>query len=217
MRADARANRQAVVEAARWVFAEEGTSVAMERVAARAGVGIATLYRRFPEREDLVRAVMVDMLETINATARRAEDESGGDPARTWELFLRSLAELRFGLLIPTLARHLIPMIDEDRELLDIAEVGYAKAGDIFERAQRAGHLRQDVTLVELQMLLSAVARPVPRMPEEIGARLVERFVEVVVEGLRARPDAPPLPGAPVHRDEMLDAIRAERATEEKR
>lgn len=215
MRADARANRQAVVEAARWVFAEEGTSVAMERVAARAGVGIATLYRRFPEREDLVRAVILDMLETISEAARRAEEESGGDPAQAWELFLRSLAELRFGLLIPTLARHLVPMIEDDPELLDIAEASYAKAGGIFDRAQRAGRLRPDVTLVELQMLLSAVARPVPRMPEEIGARLMERFVEVVIEGLRARPDAPPLPGTPVHRDEMLDAIRAERAAEE--
>lgn len=133
---------------------------------------------------------------------------------QAWELFVRSLARLRFGLLIPTLARHLVPIVEDDTELLALAEKRYAVASGIFERAQQAGHLRTDVTLVELQMMLSAVARPVPRMPEAIGNRLVERFVEVVIEGLRARPDAPPLPGAPVHREELLAAVRAELAAE---
>ncbi|MBU7596651.1 TetR/AcrR family transcriptional regulator [Streptomyces sp. P38-E01] len=214
MRADARANRQAVVEAARWVFTEEGTSVAMERVAARAGVGIATLYRRFPKRHDLVRAVIVDMLEAIGEATERARAESGGDAAQAWELFVRSLARLRFGLLVPTLARHLAPSVEDDAELLALAEERYAAAADIFERAQQAGHLRADVTPVELQMMLSAVARPVPRMPEATGTRLVERFVEVVIEGLRARPGVPPLPGLPVHREELLEAVRTEQVSE---
>lgn len=207
MRADARANRQAVVEAARLVFAEDGTSVAMERIASRAGVGIATLYRRFPERTDLVRAVLVDMLEAIESAAHTAERQGAGDPGLTWELLVRSLAEIRFGLLMPTLAADAVPLIRDDEELQQTAERTFTSAGRIFGQAQEAGHLRPDVTVVELQLIFSAVARPAPRMPPEIGARLAERFVELVINGLRARPDDAALPGTPIDRDELLGSI----------
>lgn len=212
MRADARANRQAVVEAARWVFAEDGTSVAMERVASRAGVGIATLYRRFPERRDLVKAVLVDILGNIETATHAAEEQSEGDPSQCWELLVRSLAEIRFGLLMPTLAADAVPLVQQDAELREIAERTYTAVERIFGLAQEAGHLRKDVTLIELHLLFSAVARPVPRMPQEIGTRLAERFVELVVNGLRARPDDIALPGPPLERDELLERITRDTA-----
>src|SRR4051794_34498377 len=62
MRADARRNRERILVAARDVFVETGTDAPLEEIATRAGVGIATLYRRFPERVDLMRAVVLDVL-----------------------------------------------------------------------------------------------------------------------------------------------------------
>src|SRR5579859_7837972 len=70
LRADAARNRDAIVAVARDVFAEQGLEAPLEAIAARAGVGIATLYRRFPSREKLVAAALVDK---VNQYAQAAE------------------------------------------------------------------------------------------------------------------------------------------------
>src|SRR5262249_44780369 len=80
MRADARRNYDKLVEAARALFAEEGTSAPLEAIAERAGVGIGTLYRHFPTRQALLEGVF---LEEVQAMARSAEELSATLPA--WE------------------------------------------------------------------------------------------------------------------------------------
>src|SRR2546425_11354594 len=72
MRADARRNRHQLLIAARDVFAERGAGAPLEEIARRAGVGIATLYRRFPERESLMRAVVLDALDRVAQEAEHA-------------------------------------------------------------------------------------------------------------------------------------------------
>ncbi|MFD0638559.1 TetR/AcrR family transcriptional regulator [Catenulispora yoronensis] len=81
MRADAEDNRRALLDAAREVFVEEGTSVALDKIAKRAGVGIGTLYRRFPDRDALLRGVLVDLFESMTAAARAAEEPGEHGPA----------------------------------------------------------------------------------------------------------------------------------------
>src|SRR3954452_6185705 len=75
LRADAHRNRQHLLAAARDVFVEQGADAPLDEIARRAGVGIATLYRRFPERAALIRAVVVDVLQAVGDEARRALDE----------------------------------------------------------------------------------------------------------------------------------------------
>ena len=72
LRADAARNRDAIVAVARDVFAEHGLEAPLEAIAARAGVGIATLYRRFPTREKLVAAALVEKVAEYTEAARQA-------------------------------------------------------------------------------------------------------------------------------------------------
>src|SRR6059058_3759513 len=72
MRADARRNRDQILVAARDIFADHGPGAPLEEIARRAGVGIGTLYRRFPDRPSLLRAVALDMLSRVAQEAQLA-------------------------------------------------------------------------------------------------------------------------------------------------
>ena len=74
LRADAARNRTRVLDAARTAFAEHGLDVGVEEIARRAGVGKGTLYRRFPTKEALVRAIFDDILEEVETTQPRRRD-----------------------------------------------------------------------------------------------------------------------------------------------
>src|ERR1041384_5426357 len=82
LRADARRNREKVLQAARSVFSEHGRDAQMDDVARRAGVGVGTVYRHFPTKEALIEALMVAAFQTIADEAHRALDIE--DP---WEAF----------------------------------------------------------------------------------------------------------------------------------
>src|SRR5919201_5326161 len=75
LRADALRNREHVLAAARAVFVEQGADAPLDDIARRAGVGIATLYRRFPDRDALMRAVVLDVLSRVGAEAARALED----------------------------------------------------------------------------------------------------------------------------------------------
>src|SRR6059058_481665 len=80
-RADARRNYEKVLTAAREAFAEGGESMALEEIARRAGVGIGTLYRNFPNRQALLEALYIDEVEEV---CRAAAELDGAEP---WEAF----------------------------------------------------------------------------------------------------------------------------------
>src|SRR5207244_4685870 len=91
LRADAQRNLERILEAARAVFAEEGLEASVADVARRAGVGTATIFRRFPTKDDLVAAMLEQELETIVARARAAADAS--DPAAAIAEFVSGVVE----------------------------------------------------------------------------------------------------------------------------
>ncbi|WP_436774642.1 TetR/AcrR family transcriptional regulator, partial [Yinghuangia sp. YIM S09857] len=103
MRADAQRNRQLIIEAARRIFIESGPDAPLDEIARHAGVGIATLYRRFPERDDLIRAVVLD---TFAAMAKAAEDAEahGGDAYQALRMFMHSALDAGIGATMPALA-----------------------------------------------------------------------------------------------------------------
>src|SRR6266576_4008411 len=111
-RADARRNYEKVLEAAREAFAEGGESTALEEIARRAGVGIGTLYRHFPNRQALLEALYVNEVEEV---CRSAEEPDGADP---WEA-LNGWFERLIGYLATkrALAHELLNYLDQDASL----------------------------------------------------------------------------------------------------
>src|SRR5438132_12338918 len=106
LRADAVRNREQVLAAAREVFVEHGADAPLDEIARRAGVGIATLYRRFPDRAALLRAVALDVLARAAHEAGTAEAEEA-DPFGALARYMHRALDVRISAVIPALLRHL--------------------------------------------------------------------------------------------------------------
>src|SRR6201996_4844167 len=131
-RADARRNYDKVLAAAREAFAEGGESTALEEIARRAGVGIGTLYRHFPNRQALLEALYVNEVEEV---CRSAAELDGGDP---WEA-LSSWFERLIGYLATkqALAGELLNYLDRDSALFQMCRTSlYDAGGTMIRRGQ---------------------------------------------------------------------------------
>ncbi|MFY1677283.1 MULTISPECIES: TetR/AcrR family transcriptional regulator [unclassified Streptomyces] len=191
-RADARRNRERIVEAAREMFVERGPDVPMDEVARRAGVGNATVYRNFPDRGSLVREVVHSVMERTARAAERARAE-GGDAFAALEHFAHVAADERVGALCPVL----VDTFDEDHPDLvagrDRVERGVS---DLMERAKAAGQLRPDVAVGDLLLAVSLLSRPPAGTACLMGDRFVHRHLQLFLDGLRS-PGRSHLPGTP--------------------
>ena len=94
LRRDAAANRAKILAAARTAFDEDGVDVGVEVIAQRAGVGVGTLYRRFPTKELLIEAVVSEVLEAVLSAAESALEL--GSPADGFVEYLRAVGRLQF-------------------------------------------------------------------------------------------------------------------------
>lgn len=184
MRADARANRAAVVTAARALFAERGVEVPLRAVATEAGVGIATLYRHFPDRDALILAVAFDVLEDAVAVISRCEEEWETDPEAAWQAYGRGLAHLRLGVILPALG-HRIDVETPPEPLRQAREEALARVDRLIERAWRAGLLRERVSAIQFNTGLAAVTRPLPEEAHGFVPDLTEWLIDVYLRGLR--------------------------------
>jgi AcrR family transcriptional regulator len=175
-RADARRNYEKVLAAARQAFAEGGESTALEEIARRAGVGIGTLYRHFPNRQALLEALYVD---EVDEMCRSAADFEGSDP---WEA-LNGWFE-RFIAYIGTkraLAAELQNYLDMDAPLFQVCRTSLYEAGEpLLKRAQQAGMVRSDVTIGEVIQMVVGIAKIPAKDP-----RQNEHILRVALDGLR--------------------------------
>src|SRR5947209_13415146 len=128
-RADARRNYEKVLAAAREAFAEGGESTALEEIARRAGVGIGTLYRHFPNRQALLEALYVNEVEEV---CRSAAELDGGDP---WEE-LNGWFEGLMGYFATkrALASELLKYLDHDAPLFQTCRASLYAAGDALRQ-----------------------------------------------------------------------------------
>ncbi|HWM74521.1 MAG TPA: helix-turn-helix domain-containing protein [Nocardioides sp.] len=180
MRADAQRNHDLLLAAARELIAERGAGVPLEEIAKRAGVGIATLYRRFPDRDALLRAVVLDALTRTRLAAERAAELD--DPFEALATYLRVALELRVSAVMP----QVLDVLD-----LDDPEMAEARDASAVERlvlaAREAGDIPDDVTFADVAMMLVRIARPLPGpLPLEAKDELARRHLELFIRGLRA-------------------------------
>jgi AcrR family transcriptional regulator len=192
MRADARRNRERLVAAAVDLFVEQGVEVPLDTIARRAGVGIGTLYRRFPDRDALVEAVAIETFTSVRDHAAEVAGDPGG---RDLERFLFGVAERRVGVLMAGLLPALAEL-DDTRLTLAFDEVVEA-VDALLATARDAGELRGDVTPHDVLTLLGLLTRPLDGAPEEYLEAMTPRLLHLVLDGLRPRTDAVALPPSP--------------------
>jgi len=201
LRADARRNRDQILATAKAMFAEHGPDVPMEEIARRAGVGVGTLYRRFPDREALIRAVAQQGFGAVLEAARRAvaEEDTG------WAALTRLVAstrELKLTLHLAFFSPTAWEIMRDDptagrfrEELMDLLE-------SIVNTAQREGSLREDVGVGDIALLVAMLLRGITGAASEVADRATERAMALILDGLRTGAGAH-LPGTPITRADI--------------
>ncbi|MEV6835001.1 helix-turn-helix domain-containing protein [Streptomyces sp. NPDC051133] len=197
-RADALRNRERIVTAAREMFVEHGPDVPLDEIARRAGVGNATVYRNFPDREALVREVVCSVMDRTAEAAEAALAETG-DAFAALERFVHTSADERISALCPmissTFDQH-HPDLEASRERVE------RLVEEVMGRAQAAGQLRPDVSVGDLLIVVAQLSRPPAGTDCLHGDRFVHRHLQLFLDGLRA-PARSALPGTAVTLEEL--------------
>ncbi|GAA3869026.1 TetR/AcrR family transcriptional regulator [Streptomyces lacrimifluminis] len=183
LRADARRNYERLLTEARSAFAEHGTDASLEDVARRAGLGIGTLYRHFPNRHALLSAVFEDAVSDLLARSRELLTDP--EPCTALVTWLREIVthagEYR------GLARALMSVsYDADSALARCSNPMREAGAALLARAQRAGTLRTDVSIGDLLQLTNAIALAAEETPDDPD--LADRLLTLTLRGLKAVP-----------------------------
>ena len=187
LRADARRNRDQVLAAARDVFVELGAQAPLDEVARRAGVGIATLYRRFPDRAALQRAVALDVLALAREAALAAEAEEV-DAVAALGRYMHAALDLRISAVMPAL---LGQISFGDQEMRQARQRAVEPVLRMLVAGQAAGALRADIAFGDIGTLLVRLSRPLPGgMPAAVDRQLAHRHVDLLLAALRVAPAA---------------------------
>ncbi len=175
-RADARRNYEKLLKAAREAFAEGGEATSLESIAERAGVGIGTLYRNFPNRQALIEALYASEVEEVS---RVAVELDGGDP---WEALQTWLGRvIAYVATKQALIGELVNYLEPDAEFFQTCRGTLYDAGEpLLVRAQEAGVVREDVTIGEVIQLVVGIAKIPNADPSQ-----TEHILSVALDGLR--------------------------------
>ncbi|WP_229073793.1 TetR/AcrR family transcriptional regulator [Actinoplanes sp. DH11] len=201
LRRDAQRNRERIIAAAHEVFATRGFAATLDDVAHHAGVGVGTVYRRFPTKEALVEAVFTDRLEDMVTLA----EEALAAPSAWAGLveFLRRAARLHSadrGLRDASLSMN-------ERHFARIGEHMLPLIQQILDRAHAEGTLRPDAGIQDFPIIMAMVTE-LAQNSSACRAELYERYLLLIVDGLRARPDNSDL--GPQLSDQDVQAVMRE-------
>lgn len=205
LRRDAERNRQRILAAAAEVFTQRGLDASLDDVAREAGVGVGTVYRRFPDKEALVAELFRDRIEAMVAVAEEACAEP--DPWLALVSFLEYVAATMAGDLG---LRQLMMFATYGKD-----RVAYARermrpvVSRLVERAQAAGALREDFSATDVPiityLLASAAEYAGPVQPD-----LWRRYLALIIDGMRvSRDGVSPLPVAALTQAQFEWSVRA--------
>jgi AcrR family transcriptional regulator len=182
-RTDARTNRERILTVAEEVFGRGGDTASTEEVARLAGVGIATVFRHFPTKTALLRAVLIGRLNRLRDQAGALLDAA--DPGAAFFEFFGTVVEDAAGKLAITNA--LVDVGgDNDPAVIEAGQELHAGVGALLDRAQQAGAVRVDVALPEVYALLIGTARAAAYAG--LDAELRAKTLAIVFDGLRHFP-----------------------------
>jgi AcrR family transcriptional regulator len=187
LRADAERNRERILAAARDVFAERGLDAPLEAIARRAGVGQATLYRRFPTRQDLLVAAFGPKLTAYTEAIDRALEDP--DPWRGFRDYVTAIAAMQKGDRgFRDILTKDFPDVPEHRAQRDRVYRGVA---ELIERAKAAGRLREDFVPEDVLLLLmanagvvAATAEHAPGSSDRLVGYLLQAFASAAADEL---------------------------------
>jgi AcrR family transcriptional regulator len=183
MRADARRNREKVLKAARVCLARDGLDAQMEEIAQRAKLGVGTVYRHFPTKDDLVCALAGERFDRLAELARAALEVD--DAWEAFAGFVRQAAKIQVD------DRYLSELMVNSKGVMGghAERVGILELIDqVMDRAKEAGELREDAEPEDVPMLMCALGGAT-----ELPMMSAERYVALALDGFRA-PGATPLP-----------------------
>ncbi|MEV7088798.1 TetR family transcriptional regulator [Streptomyces sp. NPDC093085] len=181
MRADARRNYERLLGEARTSFSERGTDTSLEDIARRAGVGIGTLYRHFPNRHALLNAVFQEALADLLQRSRELAEAENPCPALTeWlRAVITHAGEYR------GFSRALMSAYgDRSSALAECGDPLRAAGARLLTRAQESGDVRPDVPIRDLLQLTNAIALAAEQSPDDPG--LADRLLTLTLTGLKA-------------------------------
>jgi AcrR family transcriptional regulator len=203
LRRDAAANRERILYTARRLFADQGLETSMDEVARSAGVGPATLYRRFPTKEALLDAVLGDVLERFHGFAQEALQND--DAFAGLELLLEQATQLQSenrGLLDILILR-----LPQEPQLAKARARFWPLVEQLVERAQQQGTLRTDLAPTDITVLLWQLGRVVDTT-SAYAPDLWRRYLALALDGLGPQ-GTHPLPHPPLTHREIDKAMIA--------
>jgi AcrR family transcriptional regulator len=181
-RADAERNRDKILAAARAAFADPDAQVSMAEISRRAGVGMATLYRNFPGRRELLEALYTDEVDAICEAAETVDGETPGAALMAWlHRFFAFYTSKRH------VASELLTHVDSSNPMFNENRARVIAAGrPLLAAAQRTHEVRDDLTLEQVLDMVGAIAA----IPGD--ARYLEPILQTALDGLRPPTDAKP-------------------------
>jgi len=202
LRADAERNRARILAAAAEIFAERGLDVSLDDIAAHAGVGVGTVYRRFPDKDALIDALFEAKLDRAVALA---DDALGlDDPWEGLTTFMRGMCRMQAedrGFKDALLQR------GPGRERVARARERIAPRGqELLARAQAAGAVRADLGPFDLPMLNLCVGLIADRT-RDVAPDYWERVLTILIDGISAKAAATPMPAEPLDPEAFTEAM----------
>jgi AcrR family transcriptional regulator len=180
-RADARRNRELIIDAAREQFAEHGLDAQIEQIARTAGVGVGTVYRHFPTKEALLEALAQQRFDAKAEAARKALEID--DPWDGFVQFMTSATRITAGDLALSEAMGQRPgLCHEAADRAGLREL----VAQLVERAHGSGQLRADITADDVPSLVSGVGHAVHAGTRGAPAMSWERYLEIMLAGVRS-------------------------------
>jgi AcrR family transcriptional regulator len=205
LRRDAERNRQRILRAAAEVFSERGLDATLDDVAHRAGVGVGTVYRRFPDKESLVGELFQDRIDTLVSVAEEAC--AADDPWASLVSYMEYMAATMAGDL-GLRQMLLFATYGKDRAAYAREKMRPAVAR-LVARAQAAGMVRDDLSVTDVPMIACMLATAA-EYASPVQPEVWRRYLALIIDGLRpARDGASPLPAPALTPQEMEQVMRA--------
>jgi AcrR family transcriptional regulator len=205
LRRDAERNRQRILEAAADVFTERGLEATLDDVARHAGVGVGTVYRRFPDKASLADALFNARIDALVELAEQAQDQPDAWAALVW--FLERSTEMLAG---DRGLRQILMFAADSHDRVASARGRIRPVmRRLVQRAQADGQVRADLAATDIPIIEFMLAA-VSEYTTQVRPALWRRFLPLMLDALRpARDTATPLPEPEISPDEMFEVLNS--------